>query len=162
MLGGALALAGRPRDLVRYIAWGLPALAFLGVYDAIVFGSPIAQSYPGVPWDLAAGGHLGLLLSPSRGLLVYSPFLVLALIWWARAWTRRTETSALLRSTSIGALALWLVYGAYRDWWGGWVFGSRYLLLQKSAGVSIPGSVVDPMIWAASSSVVFLLLLSQA
>ncbi len=122
----AIALGGRGWPAVaRYVAWGVPALAFLLTYDERVFGAPFAQSYPPEPWGIDPSAYLGLLLSPRRGLLVYSPWLVVAAIGFAVAW--RAGGSALARSASLACLAVWLVHGSVAFWWGGWTFGNRYL-----------------------------------
>ncbi len=124
-LAGALALPRR--DLARYLAWCLPPAAFFVTYQWVVFGSPFVAGYPSEPWFRASDGYLGLLVSPSRGLFVYSPFLVLAVASWIRAWRDRGAQASLLRATSLGALGVWLVHGSFGEWWGGWNFGTRYL-----------------------------------
>jgi hypothetical protein len=123
------AVLAMPRgDRLRYFAWALPAAAFLATYQWLVVGTPFAAGYPSEPWFARLDGYAGLLLSPSRGLFVYSPFLVLALVSWQRAWRGRGEHRALLRATSLGALGVWLIHGSFGEWWGGWNFGNRYLL----------------------------------
>jgi hypothetical protein len=74
------------------------------------------------PWI----GALGLLVSPSRGLLVFSPILIAAA---AAAGSR----SAAARGFGIGWLAIgagiqFAAYAAYTVWWGGHTFGPRYML----------------------------------
>lgn len=74
------------------------------------------------PWIGAAG----LLVSPSRGLLVFSPILLVA----AAVFGRRSKT---MREYGLGWLALaaavqLATYAAYTVWWGGHTFGPRYAL----------------------------------
>jgi hypothetical protein len=81
-------------------------------------GVAAAWSVSGVPGRLA-----GLLVSPSRGLLVYSPVLVAAL---AGLWTSmRAARDALLRSLALGVGGTFLMLGVYGVWWGGHSFGPR-------------------------------------
>src|SRR5439155_20043102 len=61
-------IARRRRFAARYLAWGLPAVAFLATYYLITFRGP-RDSYGGVPWFFPPPGWLGLLISPSRGTL---------------------------------------------------------------------------------------------
>jgi hypothetical protein len=125
-LAGALAV--ERRDLVRYALWGLPSAVFLATYQWLSLGTPFAAGYPPEPWLARADGFDGLLISPSRGLFVYSPFLLLAVVAWWRAWRGRGDEARLLRATSLGVAGVWLVHGAFGEWWGGWNFGNRYLL----------------------------------
>jgi hypothetical protein len=68
-------------------------------------------------------GAAGLLLSPSRGLLVYTPFLAAAFAGAALAW--KEERYARLRVLTVAIAALWLPAFAWFDWWGGWTYGYR-------------------------------------
>ena len=119
-------VARRGRFAIRYLAWGLPAAAFLFVYYLIAFSGP-RQSYAGLMWGFPPPGFLGLLVSPSRGLLVYSPFLVFAVVGFAMAWRARDDRSVVVRSFSLAALALYVLYSFFDGWYGGWAFGPRYL-----------------------------------
>jgi hypothetical protein len=80
------------------------------------------------PWvgltvlPLAAGARL-LLVSPSRGLLIYSPFLALGFFGAVQAW--RDVRYRSLRFLTIAVLALWLPAFLWFDWWGGWSYGYR-------------------------------------
>ena len=70
-------------------------------------------------------GGLGLLFSPSRGLLVFSPILVVALAAWPalRASSWRDD----LRWCCAAALGQFAAYACYAVWWGGHTYGPRYL-----------------------------------
>lgn len=70
-------------------------------------------------------GMAGLLISPTRGLVVFSPFLLfLGLAWW-RPPHDRSERRVVV-AMSLGCLAQILLY-AKTDWRGGLSFGPRYL-----------------------------------
>ena len=124
-----LRLAG-VAGLVRYIGWGLPAVAFLAAYNVIAFGSPNGVLYGDpIPWVFPPPGLAGLLVSPSRGLFVYSPLLLLAIVGSWQAWRAPASPAALLvRELSLAAVASWIAYSTVAWWWGGWSYGNRYLL----------------------------------
>jgi hypothetical protein len=135
ILGIAGALSARriggSRALARYVAWGLPAAAFLAAYNVISFGSPLGVLYgEPIPWELPPPGLAGTLVSPSRGLFVFSPFLLLAVVGVWRAWRvpLGDAATALVRELSIGAIGSWIAYASVTWWWAGWSYGNRYLL----------------------------------
>jgi hypothetical protein len=127
-VAGVGLLAARRRGFLwRYVAWGLPAVAFLITYYVIAFGS-FRQSYDEVAWTFPPPGPAGLLISPSRGLLVYSPFLIFAVVGFVMAWrTRADERSLFVRDASLATLGIYGVYSLFGAWWAGWAYGSRYL-----------------------------------
>ena len=125
---GAL-VSWRRKELLRYVAWGLPALAFLIAYSLLVFGT-LRASYPesDLTFSFPPPGWLGLLVSPSRGLFVYSPVLVFAVIGFVMAWRARTDRStSLVRDASLAVAGVYAVYASIGYWWGGWSYGDRYL-----------------------------------
>src|SRR4029079_15630130 len=71
-------------------------------------------------------GFAGLLLSPSRGLLVFSPIVAVAIAGFADA--LRAPWTSPLRWCAAAALAQFMVYGVYSVWWAGHTYGPRYLL----------------------------------
>lgn len=71
------------------------------------------------PWSRIGG----LLLSPSRGLLVFSPIVLVAL-----AARPTPEQRPVLHWTVAAALAQLLLYASYGVWWGGFTYGPRYML----------------------------------
>lgn len=116
------------RTFVRVIAgFGIGIIPLL-VYNAFAFGDPFEQGYGAKPFDTPIlTGLYGLLLSPSRGLLVYAPYLAFAIVALVLAWRTRGHVAARLRGLGIIALATLLLYATYTEWWGGRVFGPRFL-----------------------------------
>ena len=68
----------------------------------------------------------GLLLSPSRGLLVYSPVMVFAFAGILNAWND-DRYGALRPMSVVFALTVFIQFCWY-DWWGGWSYGTRPLV----------------------------------
>ncbi|MBN2575173.1 MAG: hypothetical protein JXP73_11480 [Deltaproteobacteria bacterium] len=142
--GGYYLLRDR-RSLVRLVAGGLPIALGLAAYNLHYFGrlfvfgqlatGPHAKALPSSAVAALGGrafsapfweGIAGILVSPSRGLLVFSPILAFA-FWGAfRAW--RDPRFAPLRPVSIAALAMCLLVARWHGWWGGWCYGYRLLV----------------------------------
>jgi len=91
-------------------------------------------------WQVPSGkSFLGLLLSPNRGLFVYSPVLIFSLLGMVRVWRRGGVSSGLSRPQAgkqgrwlfrFLSVAIWatvVLYSAGGIWWGGWSFGPRYM-----------------------------------
>ena len=84
-------------------------------------------------WDGHVGeGLVGLLVSPSRGLLIYSPIVLLAGVGAWRAWQRlqapaQADHVRLVRGASVACAIGYLAYAKYLLWWGGHAYGPRYL-----------------------------------
>jgi hypothetical protein len=113
---------------VRYLLWALPIAAAFAAYNFSLYHAP-ASPYYSVYQPLASStlveGALGTLFSPSRGLLIFSPVLLLAFLGVALKLKQRTfeKLDAILISIII---LHWLVISDWRIWWGGWTFGSRF------------------------------------
>ena len=69
-------------------------------------------------------GLFGLLFSANRGLVVFTPIVLLA-VAGAERWWREHTPEALLWVTMAAGAALF-TYGFYSVWWGGWTYGPRY------------------------------------
>ncbi|HEY3883779.1 MAG TPA: hypothetical protein VGL62_01130, partial [Vicinamibacterales bacterium] len=80
------------------------------------------SSFSTQPWM----GALGLLVSPSRGLLVFSPVTVLALAGVRRS--LRESRDLRLAWPLAASAALFVEYSCYSVWWGGFTFGPRYMM----------------------------------
>jgi hypothetical protein len=121
-----------------YRAWieplmlfGLPilaALAIVGWYNWIRFGSPLISGYP--PKERFTTplfqGLYGLILSPGKGLIWYSPLLLAALAAWPAFFRRHRESGLLIAAVVLGCVAF---YSPWRMWWAGHSWGPRFLLV---------------------------------
>jgi hypothetical protein len=76
-------------------------------------------------WSFSPLNYAGLLISPSRGLFVYSPVLLFGLPGLAHSLRRESVSS--LRLMSAAGLCTFIIYGFVATWWGGWVYGPRYM-----------------------------------
>ena len=129
----ALYLAGSLPDK-RLLAWFAAPIALVGAlafaYNLHYFGN-LTGHYP---LTLPAGkfffyspfwGSLGLLLSPGKGLLIFSPFLFFLL---ARPFVKGAPEDRLLAlCLTLGVVAHLFLYGK-TDWRGGYCYGPRFLI----------------------------------
>jgi hypothetical protein len=127
------------RQVLRFGLAGLPPILFQLWYNAIYFGDPLRTQYKLLDpfhWSTATGvGLAATLLSPGRGLFIYSPIFLLSFLGGAIAWGRGGDS--LLRAVGIGVIATILLYARWVVWWGGHSYGSRLL-----ADVSAPLAVM--------------------
>ena len=79
----------------------------------------------GVAGSWSGEGLAGTLVSPNRGLLVFSPWAALAMVW-VPALRRRLLADSIARWMVWAVLLFWLLVGGYSAWWGGHCFGPRY------------------------------------
>ena len=116
---------------LRFTLLVLPAATFMALYSFWYFGSVTRMGYAtgffsGNSWATPFfEGLPGILLSPSRGLFVYSPIFLFSLIGIFLAW--RAAESLLLKYLSIAVVLEVALYSKWTIWWGGWSFGPRLL-----------------------------------
>jgi hypothetical protein len=115
----------------RLVLWALPPALCLLAYNLAAFGSPTGgDGQTTTPtWALFAQvplseGLPGLLLSPSRGLFVYSPVLLFSLLGFVAVWRRGPR---LFRPLPIGVALVVLAVSKWFFWWGGYTWGPRLL-----------------------------------
>lgn len=70
-------------------------------------------------------GFAGLLVSPNRGLFVYMPWTVFSFWGAARIW--KENLFGWGRYLIVGMLAVYVIHARLGLWWGGGVYGPRYL-----------------------------------
>lgn len=120
-------IARRRTALHTVAGFGIGIIPLL-VYNAFTFGNAFEQGYGSKPFDTPIlTGLYGLLLAPSRGFFVYMPYLAFAVCSLALAWRRRGEVPRRLRGLSLACGATLALYATYTEWWGGRVFGARFL-----------------------------------
>jgi dolichyl-phosphate-mannose-protein mannosyltransferase len=129
----------RRRHVWGFVLSGLPPLIFQLWYNATYFrnlarvqfgftlGSMARDILAGAgDWTTPLGtGLSGILLSPGRGLLVYSPIFLLSFVGIALSWRRGGDR--LLRYASAGVVLTILLYAKWAMWWGGSSYGPRLL-----------------------------------
>jgi len=95
-------------------------------YNFFRFGNPLTF---GQPWVFSLSalplGIVGLLFSPGRGIIWYSPAVVLAIPAFRKAWKTKPIEALLIAALFLGFLGL---HSLYENWHGGWSWGPRYLL----------------------------------
>jgi hypothetical protein len=118
------------RQTARFVLWAAPIAFLQFAYGMHYFGAPwrFGQDMAAPPSGFWSGGMLegfaGQLLSPSRGLFIYSPFF-LFLFWHPKHnWLK---TPAWLRYQLAAVLALLLINAQWWQWYGGWSYGYRML-----------------------------------
>lgn len=113
------------RYFVRYLFWAMTiALPFI-LFNLSIYHFPLSNYYRSYQ-DFSASTFLealaGNLISPSRGLLVFSPVFLFSL-WGIVIRVRQQRPIDLYLA---GILALhWITISTWFMWWGGWSFGPR-------------------------------------
>ncbi|MBI2620893.1 glycosyltransferase family 39 protein [candidate division WWE3 bacterium] len=125
---------GVSRGLVRavfvYIAGFVPAVLFFLWYNGSYYLSIYNQGYSRqifVNWlGRFPEGFMGLWLSPSKGILIYSPVLIFSLIGFYLA-VRNGMWRRNFKYVVFGCIVLLhtLFMGSWKHWFGGWSFGYR-------------------------------------
>ena len=121
------------RRLVPYGLGALLPVAFVLVQSRWIWGSWLKGGYShiGVPYNAPFGEAIGgLTIGWWRGLLIYTPFLVLSVMGWLLAMKRFTvERERILAFLGISFLGTLILYSRWADWGGGLnQFGYRLLL----------------------------------
>jgi hypothetical protein len=118
----------RRRTALHTVAgFGIGVIPLL-IYNAFAFGNVFEQGYGTKPFDTPIlSGLYGLLLSPSRGFFIYMPYLAFAVASLGLSWRRHGGVPRRLRGLSLASLVTLVLYATYTEWWGGRVFGARFL-----------------------------------
>lgn len=141
LLVGILARTGWRRGAMPAGIVGACAVAMIA-FNIRWFGSPLGALaelealHPRVhaterSFDPTIAGFAGLLVSPNRGLLVFSPVVLAAFAGLVPAMKRRAYDRPIysaLRWCGMAALAQYALYASYSVWWAGHTFGPRYML----------------------------------
>jgi hypothetical protein len=127
----------------RALPWFLPAPVLVGValiaynvwfFDSILGGqSRLEQAHvklhgvSGIWSGNLVDGLLGTLVSPNRGLLVFSPWIAVALLTALVPRVRqRLSAQPLICVLLVSLIPYTIMLGKYSVWWGGHCFGPRY------------------------------------
>ena len=125
----ALGIAVRwPRQIGRLLLFAAPVAALVVLYQWVYFGAPWRHGFAGslgrfsAPWGM---GHAGLLVSPAKGLLVFTPVVVVAVAGMVRSFRRGQRW--LVGTLASAAVAHWLLMGRWSEWHGGESWGPRMM-----------------------------------
>lgn len=113
-------------SLAAFVPFSLLTLFSLTIYGAIYPGSynfALAPEYS----SFSLKSLHGVLLSPSRGILVFSPFL-LVIIAGVGIYFRQLKGEALFWMALSGFIIHTLFVSSWKTWWGGGSYGPRLLL----------------------------------
>jgi len=115
--------------LLRFSVGLAGPLILLGLYNVVRFGDPL-ETGRGIglayaQWRLPLQGMRDLIASPGKGLLFYSPIVLLGVATWPIL--RRTRPRLAL-AIAMAAVGRWVFIGARSDWHGGFALGPRYLV----------------------------------
>jgi hypothetical protein len=127
---GIYILFCRRHELGRYvITGGFWLAAFVG-YSMRTFGTTVPFYYlSNDPHGMGihfTQGLYGILLSPSRGILIYSPVLAVVLYLVARNWRSIADRALAILSLST-ITAIGVAIAAHPEWWGGNSYGPRLM-----------------------------------
>jgi hypothetical protein len=147
---GALLLERTPlRQRFIRAAWfaaaGIPAVLFSFAFNLYWYSTPLggySLAVHDLAWSDLPKGAAGLLLSPNRGLFIFTPIALLGIIGLVRSF-RRLREEPHLPMLAIAAMAHFLLISGYAEWIGGWSFGPRYMvdvlpILALGAGLELP------------------------
>ena len=117
-----------PRRIPALLLWALPGPLLTMLYHWAYFGSPLRHGFSETlgrfsePWG---SGHAGLLLSPGKGLLIFTPIAAVAAAGLVRAF--RGGERWLAGSLGVAVLAHWILMGRWLEWHGGESWGPRLM-----------------------------------
>ena len=122
-------LIAQPEVLPAYPITGVIWLALFVPCSLYIFGAPLPPYYRMTWWfSMAQARHrlAGVLLSPSRGLLIYVPVVVFVLYLVADYWKELKHKRLAMVALAVIAADLTMV-SMLLLWWGGWSYGPREL-----------------------------------
>jgi tetratricopeptide (TPR) repeat protein len=126
--------------LTIFLLSGIPFALFLLAHNYHFFGSPflfgqtpidhpevIAMGGAGSVWQTPVWyGLAAHLFSPSRGIFVFSPFLLFSL--WGCLYIWKDESFKRMRFLIFTVGFILYVQSRFVDWWGGYSFGYRHIV----------------------------------
>jgi hypothetical protein len=152
---GLVVVASAAATLMAFQWWWFGSVlgAARALQDANLEAHAVSGTLAAKPWVAAAG----LLVSPSRGLIVFSPVVLFAAAALPSLWRRRTRHGEAWWLAA--ALVQTAAYSCYSMWWGGHTYGPRYLVdvmvpLAPAAAVGVSWAMARR--WRSISALVIL------
>jgi hypothetical protein len=130
LISGYVLLEYGPKCFFRYAAagaaWTIAFAMMMTYFEGVPFAAAYPLSYLALRHDFLTRLD-GVLLSPSRGLFIFVPILLLSLYLTFRFWRDlRRRRLAILALTVI--VLHTVILASYGPWWGGGSYGPRDLL----------------------------------
>lgn len=136
---GAYMLHKHRAQMIGFLLGILPPCSLYMTYNMWYFGSPLTTGFGGTAvgpasfWKGASyllstplrEGLLGILVSPSRGLFIYSPIFVFAFVGMVMVW--RKSGHVFLKYLSLSPFLAIFLAAKWVSWWGGHSYGPRLL-----------------------------------
>ena len=119
-------------EIQYYIVSGIISGSPFLIYNLLLFHNPLggyAQVAPRMVFGIPViSNYIGLLLAPNKGLLIFSPVLILSIFgFWSITGKHEKPIYRVLNWSIIAILLNLLIYALFDDWIGGQVYGPRYL-----------------------------------
>lgn len=116
------------KDVAPYVATITVCVAAFMAFSWTYYGSPLPAYFRASRLSVAGvvEAALGCLFSPSRGLLVFLPYLILVVYLLVRYWSY-LESRGLVFVSGIAVIAHIVVVSMFPHWWGGHGYGPRLL-----------------------------------
>jgi hypothetical protein len=114
--------------LLRYIGWSLLIAVPWLAWSVAIYGAPFSPYYMGLSYSgkpVFFEAFFGQLISPARGILIYSPVFLLAFTGFALS-LRKPDDRALHLAYGAIVAGILLSQGLLVPWWAGHSFGPRY------------------------------------
>lgn len=115
---------------LHYFFWGMTIVLPFLFFNLSVYHSFLSPYYH-LPRTIGLNLNffkalLGNLISPGRGLFIFSPILLFSIVGFVLKMKNRQLTKLDYFLLSI-ILLHWIAISSYPAWWAGWTFGPRYL-----------------------------------
>jgi len=118
-------------EFVKYLALAAIPAVLLAWYSHTYLGSIMSLGQAHNSLNMFSGrilpGLAGLLISPSRGLFVFSPIFIFSFAYLFRMLLSK-ETQSIYRDLAISVISSLLSHSKWGMWWGGHSFGYRLLI----------------------------------
>jgi hypothetical protein len=119
---------GTVGGLCALLGCGLGAMAFIFAFNALRFGDPFNTGYGAEQWQFTTPlltGAAGLLFSPSKSLILFSPLVIPCLLALPRFYKKYPSMSLIIIAMALSNL---FFYAKWHDWPGGWSWGPRLIV----------------------------------
>ena len=115
------------QHFLKFALCGIPPALFQLIYNFYYFGNAFRMQFSNQSvWRATfAEGFAGILISPARGLFVYSPIFLFSLIGFVIL--IRRKANSIFPFLGAGVVLIIFIYSKWRGWWGGSSFGPRLL-----------------------------------